>query len=126
MPNFRPGEQPGFSCAFCAKNTPNRRTRQSKTSRKSACVAALRDDNARMATKIAPDFDYTNEELLPLVREAIAVVTKYGRSYTIGNRVFNREHLPELYEILDKLERKISRVVNGLAYNNARIMRKPH
>ena len=53
-----------------------------------------------MTTKIAPDFDYTDAELLALVKEAIAVVTKYGKSYVIGGRTFTRENISDLYDLL--------------------------
>ena len=78
-----------------------------------------------MATKIAPDFDYTDAELLALVKEAIAVVTKYGKSYVIGGRTFTRENISDLYDLLNELERRISRVATGIAYNLARRSRNP-
>lgn len=78
-----------------------------------------------MATKITAAFEYTDVELLALVREAIATVTKFGTSYTIGNRTFNREHLDELRKLQSELEQRISRVATGMAYNLARRARKP-
>ena len=76
-----------------------------------------------MATKIEADFDYTDADLLALVREAIATITKFNQSYTIRGREFVRADLDDLFKWETELATRVSRKSSGLAQNLMRFRR---
>lgn len=58
--------------------------------------------------KFEPHAEYTDAELLQLVKAAIATVVVTGQSYTIRGRVFMRADLDDLYALRLKLEAQIN------------------
>ena len=50
----------------------------------------------KVPTKFAADYDYTDEQRLALVREAIARVTKHGGESNLLGNTYTEAHLDEL------------------------------
>lgn len=61
-----------------------------------------------MATKIAADFTYTDQELLDLVREAIARISKYGGEWSLLGQDCTEADLGRLREWEQDLQDRIS------------------
>jgi sialic acid synthase SpsE len=51
--------------------------------------------------KVTADATYTAQEMVDLIREAIAKVIKYGTSYTTDGDTITRADLPNLQKQLD-------------------------
>lgn len=75
--------------------------------------------------KIVANFTYTDQELLDLVNEAIATVTKFNQSFSIRGRDYTRADLPALMQMKTNLEQRINRSSSGLARNLVRLKRRP-
>jgi|GEM_PF-5110539 len=75
--------------------------------------------------KITADFEYSDVELLAIVREAIATVTKFNQAYTIRGREYHRADLPELVALEQRLAERVARKSQGLAQNLIRFKNRP-
>jgi len=78
-----------------------------------------------MPDKIVAAHEYTDQELLAIVREAIAKVTAFNQSYTIRGREYTRADLAELRQLEASLQAKITASTSGLAKSRFRLRRKP-
>ncbi len=66
-----------------------------------------------MPEKIEPYAEYTDAELLALVRQAIAEIVTYGKSYAIRGREMSRANLDDLRNFQTDLERRIAAADSG-------------
>lgn len=71
-------------------------------------------------TKPAADFTYTDQELLDLWREALAIVSIRGKSYQIGRRMLTAHDLQEIREMVTYFEERVA-AASGLSVNLARM-----
>ena len=68
----------------------------------------------------------TDQELLDLVREAIAVIVGGGaQEYEIRGRRYTRADLTTLYRMETDLQLRVARASTGLTKNRVRLARKP-
>ena len=67
----------------------------------------------------------TDQDLLDLVRQAIATILATGQSYTIRNRTFTRADITELTNIETKLQLRVTRATKGMSKNLVRFRRNP-
>jgi hypothetical protein len=58
--------------------------------------------------KITAAHDYSDQDLLALYREALAVITVKGQSYTISGRSFTMADIREIRQMVTHLESRIS------------------
>jgi hypothetical protein len=78
-----------------------------------------------MAEKIVAEHEYTDQELLALVREAIAKIAGFNQSYSIRGREYTRADLPALYKLEASLQARVSAASSGLAKSRYLLRRKP-
>lgn len=76
------------------------------------------------ATKYAADFTYTDQEILNLLREALAAVTVRGQSTIVMGREFNAANLSELQGAIETYEQRVNAAdATGPAVNYATFSR---
>ncbi len=76
-----------------------------------------------MVTKVTTSNDYSDAELLALLREGVALIAATGQSYEIAGRKYNAASLPSMRDTIDWLETRISAASSGMVQNFARFTR---
>ena len=86
-------------------------------------MAKLCDPPPMPTTKPAADFTYTDQELLNLWREALAVISIKGSSYKIGSREYTFHDLDHVLAMVKYFEERVAAETTGIAVNLARFDR---
>jgi len=74
--------------------------------------------------KLAAAFEYTDQELLDLAREAYAKIMKTGQSVTVAGQQFNRVNAGKLLNMISTLETRVSTSTSGLIMASANLNRR--
>ena len=64
--------------------------------------------------KIEAEYEYTDAELLAILREALVAVMVKGQTYQFKGQIFTRASAAELREQIAWLEKKVSTASSGL------------
>jgi hypothetical protein len=76
-----------------------------------------------MGAKITTANNYTDAELLALLREGVAQIAATGQSYQIAGRTYNAASLPAMWDTIERLEARMASESSGLATNYVRLVR---
>lgn len=73
------------------------------------------------SVKPTADFTYTDQELLNLWREAHAVCSVRGQSYTVAGQTVTSNDVDKIRKQVEFYEQRVSAASNGLVINLARM-----
>lgn len=76
-----------------------------------------------MAIDVGSQQTFSDEELLKLIRQAIAEVTFYGQSNIVRGRTYTRADLAELRKLEGDLTARVNSASTGRVVNYARRVR---